>query len=139
MTVYLIVNYANRGNRSDVEPRFAPTARLSRRPRRHAPREVPNGVVSSLSYDLQGRLDSISHDLGVSTLASFGYGFNAVGNITQIAEIGLTRNFTYDPLQRLTSGGTAGAPESYDYDAEGNRTNSHISVNHVTDNANRVD
>jgi RHS repeat-associated protein len=98
----------------------------------------PNGVVSTYGYDLQGRLDNISYDLGAATLASFGYGFNAVGNITQIAEIGLTRNFTYDPLQRLTSGGTAGAPESYDYDAEGNRTTSHLSASYLTDDANRL-
>ncbi len=48
------------------------------------------------------------------------------------------RNFSYDDLQRLTAGGTAGSPESYTYDPEGNRTASHLSAGHVTDIANRL-
>ena len=88
--------------------------------------------------DLAGRLGSLAHTRGGIDLASFGYGYNALGSITQIAELAQTRNFAYDELLRLTSGGTAATPESYTYDAEGNRTASHLSASHVTNAANRL-
>ena len=45
---------------------------------------------------------------------------------------------TYDALQRLISGGTMASPESYSYDAEGNRLLSHLSAAHLTDDGNRL-
>ena len=85
-----------------------------------------------------GRLAQLTHTAGATPLADFGYGYNGVGNVTQIAELTQTRNFAYDDLQRLTAGGTAAAPESYAYDPEGNRTASHLSASHTTDTANRL-
>jgi RHS repeat-associated protein len=48
------------------------------------------------------------------------------------------RNFGYDALQRLVSGGTVALPETYSYDAEGNRLVSHLSAAHTTDAGNRL-
>ena len=48
------------------------------------------------------------------------------------------RSFGYDALQRLTSGGTVALPETYSYDAEGNRLVSHLSAAHLTDARNRL-
>ncbi len=48
------------------------------------------------------------------------------------------RNFGYDALQRLVSGGTVALPETYSYDAEGNRLVSHLSAAHLTDAGNRL-
>ena len=48
------------------------------------------------------------------------------------------RNFGYDALQRLVSGGTVALPETYSYDAEGNRLVSHLSAAHTTDADNRL-
>ena len=98
----------------------------------------PNGVATDFEYDLNGRLSDVTHNIGVTELAGFGYTYSAVGNILAIAEQTGTRDFTYDALQRLTAGGFAAAPESYAYDAVGNRTTSHLSATHVTDSANRL-
>jgi YD repeat-containing protein len=58
---------------------------------------------------------------------------------TRIAEpTGSDRDFGYDAVQRLVSGGTAAAAESYSYDAEGNRLVSHLSAAHTTDDGNRL-
>ncbi len=48
------------------------------------------------------------------------------------------RNFGYDALQRLVPGGTVALPETYSYDAEGNRLVSHLSAAHTTDAGNRL-
>ncbi len=99
----------------------------------------PNTVSSTLQYDLAtGRLSQLTHTAGATPLADFGYGYNGVGNVTQIAELAQTRDFAYDDLQRLTAGGTVATPESYAYDEEGNRTTSHLSAAHTTDAANRL-
>ena len=65
--------------------------------------------------------------------ARFDYTYTALGNVESIDEQTQVRNFAYDALQRLTAGGTAGMPESYTYDADGNRVASHLSVSHTTD------
>jgi YD repeat-containing protein len=100
----------------------------------------PNTVAMSAGYDaLTGRLSDLAHTLGAADLARFAYSYNAVGSITQIAEpAGADRSFGYDALQRLVSGGTVASPESYGYDAEGNRLVSHLSAAHLTDAGNRL-
>ncbi len=97
-----------------------------------------NTIVSDLQYDPQGRLVDVTHSAGATPLQSFAYTHDAVGNILSITEPASTRNFSYDDLERLTSGGTAPAPESYSYDGIGNRTASHLSASHVTNSANRL-
>ena len=98
----------------------------------------PNTLNTDFQYDLQGRLSDLIHIRGITELARFGYIYNAVGNILSVTELAQTRNFSYDDLQRLTSGGTVAAPESYTYDGIGNRTASHLSASHITNAANRL-
>jgi RHS repeat-associated protein len=89
-----------------------------------------------------GRLASLAHVAGASDLSRFAYSYNGVGNIAGIAESGdigvQTKSFTYDELQRLTAGGTAAAPETYSYDAVGNRDVTHLSALHVVNDADRL-
>ena len=66
------------------------------------------------------------------------YGFDTDGKILSIADNGGVRNFTYDETLQVTGGGYAGAPESYAYDPEGNRTSSHLSATYSHDTANRL-
>ena len=84
----------------------------------------------------------MSHSLGANpSFASFGYTYNPVGNLTAILDQVTStenRSFTYDALQRLRTGGTSSASESYDYDAVGNRTTSFLSATHTHDTANRL-
>ena len=99
----------------------------------------PNDVVSDYQYDPRGRLASLSHTgAGDATLASFDYTYDPVGNILSIAEPARILEFTYDALWQVTTGGTATSPETYGYDALGNRTKSSLSATHVYDNANRL-
>ena len=73
--------------------------------------------------------------------ASLGYTYNSVGNILAILDQvnpSETRSYTYDALQRLTTGGTTANGESYDYDLVGNRTSSFLSTTHHHDDLNRL-
>ena len=59
----------------------------------------PNSVSTTVSYDpLTGRLAQLTHAAGATPLADFGYGYNGVGNVTQVAELAQTRDFAYDDL-----------------------------------------
>jgi RHS repeat-associated protein len=101
--------------------------------------DFPNGVTSQITYDLlTGRLENIAHTKGQLDLASFGYTTFADGLIETITEAAGTRRFTYDDTQQLRTGGIGGTTESYQYDAEGNRTLSHLSTSHSHDDANRL-
>jgi RHS repeat-associated protein len=64
-----------------------------------------------------------------------------VGNILTILDQvnpAENRTHTYDALQRLTTGGTTGTAETYDYDLVGNRTTSFLSFSHTHDDLNRL-
>ena len=100
----------------------------------------PNAVNTTAAYDTAGRLSQLAHALGAVDLARKTYQYNTLGNITQIAGLTRTRNYTYDALQRLTqvTDGIANVVENYTLDGEGNRTLSHLSALHTTNVANRL-
>jgi RHS repeat-associated protein len=99
----------------------------------------PNGAVSSYAFDSQGRLGTVAHrDASAEVLNSFAYEYDGLGQISRIIEPERTSEFTYDTVGRLLSGGPASAPESYGYDAAGNRVSSHLSAISSHDGANRV-
>ncbi len=98
----------------------------------------PNTVETTALYDVEGRLQDLRHAIGAADLASFQYGYDAAGNVLSIIESAGTRSFAYDQLNRLTAGGFASAPESYTYDAAGNRTTSHLSALHSYTAPNRL-
>ncbi len=98
----------------------------------------PNNTFVNYQYDVQGRLNNLNHKLGAATLANLDYVYNALGNITSVTEQSQTKNYGYDALQRLLSGGTAATPETYTYDPVGNRIASHLSNAHTVDAANKL-
>jgi len=88
-----------------------------------------NGLTNTLSYDTDGRLTGIS----VPNEQSLSFNYDTVNRITQITNginNTLTQNFGYDYMSRLVSVYAAAENESYQYDANGNRTTG--TVNGVT-------
>ena len=86
-----------------------------------------NGVVTNYIFDATSQLLSLSHQLGATTVDSFGYGYDNVGNRKSKADNNGTANYTYDALNRLVQAINplpANPSENYAYDAVGNRTNS---------------
>jgi len=89
-------------------------------------RTAPNGVDTTYQYDGLDRLTRLKYAHGATTLEDFQYQFNAVNNITQMADGAGAHNYTYDALDRLTAATHPSQPdESYTFDDLGNRTASH--------------
>jgi RHS repeat-associated protein len=114
-------------------------------------RVLGNNVITS-TYDYfawntpsgAGRLQSAVHTNSTLTLQTFTYGYDLVGNITNIYDAlsGETQNFGYDALDRLTSAsavdGIGNYSESYAYNStsgnletKGNLTLQYLDSNHV--------
>jgi len=100
---------------------------------------LPNSLTVDYTYDTAGRLSSLEYqDGGGGALARFDYFHDVLGKLIRIAEGSRVRDFSYDGLERLVSGGTSGLPETYDYDAIGNRISSFLSSAYRYDGANRL-
>ncbi len=84
---------------------------------------LPNGVVSTSTYDNANRLTGITPVKGGTTLASAAYTVDGVGNPSDRTDLAGTQTYSYDNLYRLTSVTYPGpTTTSYSYDAFGNRT-----------------
>jgi RHS repeat-associated protein len=83
----------------------------------------PNGIVSALGYDGDGRLTSVTLDTA-GTPATTTIAYDPVGDITQITDpIGAWTSFTYDGARRLSGISNAdGETATYVRDAMGNAT-----------------
>src|SRR4029077_11625531 len=84
-------------------------------------------MVTNYTFDAASQLLSLSHQLGGTTVDSFGYSYDNVGNRKSKADNNGTANYTYDTLNRLVQAinPLPGNPlENYAYDTVGNRTNS---------------
>ena len=93
------------------------------------------GSLRRATYDARYRLTGFTVLAGTTPLADYGYGNDAVGNITAITDRldpGYSRSFGYDDLNRLTQANTGSAlwgTGSYAYDALGNRVSATIGAN----------
>ncbi|HYR28396.1 MAG TPA: DUF6531 domain-containing protein, partial [Thermoanaerobaculia bacterium] len=85
-----------------------------------------NGTVQTLSYDTRYRVLANKLSSPAGLLAHFDYQYDAVGNITGIADVldaGYSRSFGYDDLNRLVTANSGPALwklGSYTWDAMGN-------------------
>jgi RHS repeat-associated protein len=80
-----------------------------------------NGLVNTLNYDTDGRLTGI----GAGSVQSLGFsydGANRIVGITNGIDGSMNQNFGYDDESRLLSLYSGADIESYQYDANGNRT-----------------
>ena len=83
----------------------------------------PNGVTTKDGYDAAGRLTSITHAKGATTLASYTYGLDANGNRTSRTSASGTETYTVNELNQLTRVVLpGGSTTDYGYDAAGNRS-----------------
>jgi RHS repeat-associated protein len=86
-----------------------------------------NGVVTSYTYDAASQLLSLVHQLGATTVNSFNYTYDKVGNRKSKTNRDGAHNYTYDTLNRLVDALNplpSNPQESYVYDSVGNRTTS---------------
>ena len=88
---------------------------------------LANGTQASSTYDKADRLLLLANLTSAgTTLSSFNYTYNPVGNRVQVVEAnGDVVTWSYDPTYQLTNERRSGANSyniSYTYDAAGNRT-----------------
>ena len=86
-----------------------------------------NGVVTTYTYDVASQLLSLVHQLGATTINSFTYTYDDVGNRTSKMDNNGTADYTYDALNRLVEAMNplpSNPLESFTYDDVGNRVDS---------------
>lgn len=80
-----------------------------------------NGLVNTASYDSDMRMTGIS----VPGVQSLGFSYDTANRLNHIAngvDSTMTESITYDALSRLSTVTSTADNESYQYDADGNRT-----------------
>ena len=99
-------------------------------------------VGTTYEYDSLNRLERIAHDNSTSTVAFYDYVYDSDSRITRITDVDGETNYTYDDRDQLTGADHADGSnpdESYEYDANGNRIDSHLhGGGYVTGPANRL-
>lgn len=85
--------------------------------------EFPNNTWTDYGYDTADRLTSVvNKKAGPTTISSFTYTLDKIGNRTQMVELTGTHTYQYDALYRLTQVTYPGPQtDGYTYDALGNR------------------
>ncbi|WP_417733988.1 RHS repeat-associated core domain-containing protein [Rosistilla oblonga] len=95
-------------------------------------------------YDALNRLTDLDHiDAADRVLAFYDFGYDDASRITQIADVDGITQYAYDDRDQLTAAQRSDSDprgdESYAYDANGNRIDSHRhDENYVTGDANRL-
>ena len=77
---------------------------------------VASGAKTTYTYDSRDRTTSISYMDGTTNLGSLNYTCDGVGNVIKINN----ENYSYNPLNELTSGNGTWGTINYSYDAVGN-------------------
>jgi len=101
-----------------------------------------NGVVTNYTYDAASQLLSLVHQLGATTINSFTYTYDKVGNRKTKADNNGTANYTYDVLNRLidaTNPLPSNPLESFTYDEIGNRIDSNQNGTSTFNDANQLE
>lgn len=101
----------------------------------------PNMMKGTYSYDFASQLTNITHSRSSLIYQTNTYTYDNAGNRTSMTDLDGTHNYTYDVVNRLTSSTHPqmfNPAESFNYDAIGNRTSSHISATYTYDTSNRL-
>ena len=100
-----------------------------------------NGVVTNYNYDAASQLLKLVHQRSGTTINSFDYTYDRIGNRKSKADNTGTANYAYDVLNRLTQ---AVSPlptnplETFGYDSVGNRINSNQNGTSIFNQANQL-
>ncbi|MCA9262200.1 MAG: hypothetical protein KDA60_00065, partial [Planctomycetales bacterium] len=100
-------------------------------------------VTTTYTYDTLNRLVDLRHNNGTEDVAFYQYAYDADSRIASILDVDGLTTYSYDDRDQLT-GADRGASdprgdESYTYDANGNRVESHLhGAAYVTGDANRL-
>lgn len=96
-------------------------------------RDLPNGTYETFAYDARSRVtDILTKNSSNATLASRGYVYDAVSQVTQVVEGAVTTDYDYDLAgQLIEEDKSTGYLANYTYDANGNRLTR--TVNSVTE------
>ena len=98
---------------------------------------------SNYTYDDLNRLENLSHSNGSGNLAFYDFEYDAASRITKIVDIDGTSDYNYDQTNQLTDATHTDSNkqnESYTYDDNGNRINSHLhGSNYATGLNNRLE
>ena len=100
-----------------------------------------NGVVTSYIYDAASQLLTLGHQLGATTINSFAYTYDKVGNRKSKTSRDGLHDYTYDVVNRLTQAGNpfpSNPLETFNYDPVGNRTNSNQNGSSTFNQANQL-
>ena len=90
---------------------------------RRANLTLANGVTTSYTYDSLSRLLSLINQKSPTTISSFVYTYDQVGNRTSMTTQAGTYNYTYDNICQLTQVQKPGPiQKTYNLDPVGNRT-----------------
>ncbi|MGH2409557.1 MAG: hypothetical protein ACRDGS_04210, partial [Chloroflexota bacterium] len=82
------------------------------------------GATTTYSYDATNALtQAIQKSSGGATLNSYGYGYDAAGNLTSKSTNGTSTTFSYNAVTELTSA-SGGMNRTYTYDGNGDRISS---------------
>ena len=84
---------------------------------------------SNYTYDGLNRLENLNHSNGSGDIAFYDFEYDAASRITKIVDIDGTSNYNYDQTNQLTDASHTDENkenESYTYDDNGNRINSHL-------------
>ncbi len=90
-------------------------------------RRLPNGVITTWTYDADMSLVGLRHDGPEGLLAGWSYAVDALGRIASIrdAVTGIEATYAYDDLNQLVGVFEGGQPtERFEYDDESNRRSS---------------
>lgn len=83
------------------------------------------GITTTATYDTRDRLDVLTNSRGGSTLSSYDYTVDAIGNRSNVVEPGgISATYDYDDLYRLTEveyNDATPQTDTYFYDSVGNR------------------
>jgi RHS repeat-associated protein len=101
-----------------------------------------NGLISDRTYDNVNRLLTLANRNGGTTISSYTYTLDSVGNRAQMVDTSGTTTYGYDGLYRLTGTTYPNTDvQSYTYDALGNRltkVNNGSTTNYSYDDADQM-